>query len=387
MHAKPAAALLLGGLPAAFSFMIVPEIAPADDALFSILPFDVAADVESQTVDLPCAGCPVLLEGQLSTATENHLELTFSVDHAAGFDRLLVNSFELYPNADPFGGSLAAPQIVDVAMKDRRGMMHHHHADEEAAPEVPLGYRIDVYPVAKDEANQKLELINVDLQIIEVGQTFVGSIPTVSLKLVKDGDNLAIAKIETKERTEAPAKPKCTDLWCSVKEMLNKGIGMFKKPCPGMMKHGHHHGAEQPKPAETAPGMSEDMDHVEVPGHRHPHHHHHHGHHGFKEAHGHHRFFGAVSGVIRHVILPVLIGIVAGVSVSLVGMVVISSLLCLVRFVRGKKAAGTGCPFHRRMCRNKAADTEIVIAEEEKSGLMVNQDPPPKYEEDVAPRA
>jgi hypothetical protein len=241
-----------------------------------------------------------------------------------------------------------------------------------------------VYPIAKGEADEKLELINIDLQIIEVGQTFVSSIPTVSVKLVKSGDSLAIAKIDTKERTEAPGQPKCEDLWCSVKEMLSKGLGMFKKPCPGMMKHGSHHGAGQPKHEKE---MSEDVGHVDIPGHGHPHHHHgHHGHHGFEKAHGHHRFFGMLAGVIRHVLLPVLIGIVAGVSFSLIGMVVISSVLCLVRFVRGKKATGAGCPFHRRMCRNKASEVEIVVVEEEKSGLIANQehqDPPPRYEEDT----
>lgn len=296
------------------AFLIPPQLSELDIEVVEIIekaPLPAIAEPpEKVTVEVDCPGC--VIRGQ--DVTPSHLELSFSIDHR-GSDRLLVNGFELYPSADPFQ-SLYALQVVDEKVKEEQ---------KEKRDAEKLGYTLQVRPVAKDQ-DGNLELILVDLQIIEVGDVFVKGIENVRVKLIKavGGSKLMIGSIETTasqnpvETEDGKTGEECTTLMCEwmayAKDKMRKMKEHMKaKPCHGKgmgkgwgMGHGHHGGAS---PA-------------------------HHGHHGFGYGHGHgdentqrpphfnestnpHSVGKLFKNIASHILLPVLIGVVAGVSVSL----------------------------------------------------------------------
>ncbi|KAF6810038.1 hypothetical protein CSOJ01_06561 [Colletotrichum sojae] len=350
------------------AFIVVPEISEADNKLVNILPFEEAAPeavgLVHELVRLDCPNCPLTMkhhDGRYHTLTtvENHLELSFSVEpDSAGVDRLLVNNFELYPKAASWYSALRAPQVPDFT---KAATKHPRPAD----PNTPqLGYSLGVRPVAKD-AEQQLELVEIDLQIIEVGNSFVSDVPNVNVKLIKSPTGkLMIAKVDITEttapsRVEEEAKPSaddasCTTLYCRwraaiLKNMRGKHCGGRKHHgTNGQMRHGHHgHG--------------------------------HHAHAGHFRQH-HHTWARLAKNIASHILLPVLIGIVAGVSVSIIGMMVGTFVVCLWRvFVRRQPA------FARRHCRRRSrrsSHREVAAAdEEEKAGLMAAQEDLPPYKD------
>ncbi|KAF9871510.1 hypothetical protein CkaCkLH20_10921 [Colletotrichum karsti] len=366
MHLKSLAAAGLA-FTAAQAFVVVPEISDADNDIVNSLPFEQTTSetgILNKLVKLDCPGCPLTMkhhDGRYHTMTniENHLELTFSVESDSnGLDHLLVNNFELYPKAASWYSALRAPQIpafTEAATKHPR----------KTDPNTPqLGYSLGVRPVAKDN-DQQLELLEIDLQIIEVGNSFVSDVPNVSVKLIKSpAGKLMIANVETTE-TSVPSPKEddsknpadsCTTLYCKWRAAILKN--MRGKHCGGR-KHGMHGQGRHGK-------------------------HGHHGHHANKgHFRQHHHTWGQLAkNITSHILLPVLIGIVAGVSVSIIGMMVGTFVVCLWRvFVRRQP------PFARRHCRRRArrASHREAAAAEEKDGLMTaeTQEAPPAYKDDV----
>lgn len=343
---------------AAQAFLITPQVVPASKASHDVLAPPFGALSIDHTVHIDCPGCPLSAPSSLDdglTPPPNHLEMAFSIDRSPHGDRLLANGFELYPNPDPFTNSLAAPQVVDGPY---------------GASTVPesrtLGYKLQVYPVATSSPEEggmqeRLDIIRVDLKIIEVGETFVSGIPKVQLDLLKLGDGLTIAKVETVEGGE------CDTMLCKFRALFGKRP-FGGRPCPGKMD-GHEQ--EDGKPAMAIPQG----------GHRHGHGH---GfmqpdqprpHHGHANAFG---LFGTFLMIVTHLLIPILLGIVVGVTTSLIGMAIISVIMRVFAFVRGKNSQAP--PSY------KANPQEAVVVDEEKDGLMENQepsDPPPVYGEDV----
>ncbi|KAK1573792.1 uncharacterized protein LY79DRAFT_673350 [Colletotrichum navitas] len=349
------------------AFVVVPEISQADSEIVNTLPFELEQPstemgLASHRVKVDCPGCPLAMrhyDGRYHTMANinNHLELTFSIDtDTLGVDHLLVNDFELYPKPASWYKALRAPQIPDfteAATKHPR----------KASPNTPqLGYSLGVRHVAKD-TEQQLELVEIELQIIEVGNSFVSDIPNVSVKLIKSPTgNLMIANIEqtetsvpsrqeeeqeeVEEHVEAPAED-CTTFYCKWRAaILNKMHRM--KHCGGRKNHGAMHGQ------------------------------HRHGHHNGQVRHHHHTWAQLAKNVASHILFPVLIGIVAGVSVSIIGMMVGTFVVCLWRvFVRRQP------PFARRHCRRRARKSvhREAAAVEEKSGLMAEAEDLPPYKD------
>jgi hypothetical protein len=353
---------------AAQAFLIVP-IDDADNALAELVPFDAPVSAEQQSIDVACPGCPVEIPAAAAAAADisNHLEVTFSIDRSPHGDSLLANGFELYPNPDPFSSSLVAPQVVDVA-----DMSEKAHVSMR-----PLGYRLHVYPVARENEGQHLELIGVDLQIIEIGETFVDGIPGVKVQLVKNGDRLAIATVETVEPV-TEAESQCTTLLCKWRAFITQKLATLKRPCHGNMGQGFH-GMPHAMPPHGGPPR---LDHHPamlppqgVPG-GHPHHPgpFHHGppppHHGLARV-----FFS----LLTHILLPILIGVIAGITASLIGMVFVTITMRVYNFVRGRKASEQPPSY-------KADSNEAVLADEEKAGLMDEQEDfeaPPSYSDET----
>ena len=86
------------------SFVIVPDVAPADSAFAEVAPLNPSENLRAVSVD--CPGCPVSVPGPdgaavVATDAPNHLEMTFSVEASPAGDRFLANGDELDPNPDP----------------------------------------------------------------------------------------------------------------------------------------------------------------------------------------------------------------------------------------------------------------------------------------------
>ncbi|KAK3906597.1 hypothetical protein C8A05DRAFT_40623 [Staphylotrichum tortipilum] len=378
------------------AFLIPPEVSDADVQVANTIESIGAPVPDGQVVEVACPSCPVLVHGhrgqpiQLKTHRPSHLELTFSVDSLPDHDRLLVNGFELYPSGNPLRETLLAPQVIDRKEK-RHEREHDHHNDgmrshrkgtQRLVPQPQrLGFGLHVGPAQK-AADSQFVIVEVELQIIEVGSTFIDNIPNVKVKLVQDGEGrILMAQIEkgaSKKLVESPngdVTEECTTMLCkwlaAVKEKLKivKGFGHCHKGgnMEGAMNPAHGGAGEQSHP--------------------HPHHPHplqegaEHWHARYPER----RWGKLFKYIVAHILLPVLIGIVAGVSISLIGMAVGTVTVSLWRFFFRRRRSSSisshrrhhsGHTHHHKAARKEAAGSD------EKSGLMEHQDPPPSYEEE-----
>lgn len=290
------AAMLLKPLAlaaAAAAFVIVPEISDKDESIFKALPvepetFQLPAEALAQTLDVPCRQC---------RGRDAHLKLDFAVEEGA---RLTVNGFELYPHADPWRDDL----VADVVRASG------------SATERTLGYSLSVTPRAKDE-DQQLELVDVKLRIIEVGHRFVDDIPVVKVGLIKATTGEVV--ISDMQLMAVPEMP-CRSFWCRAKSAI-KGFG----GCHRKAQNGPHHG----------PAAAGAEHHGEHPEGHHPHHqgmkpHHHQGrpHHRPQEWNSQRDWRRLVLNVASHIVLPVLMGITAGVGVALYVLFPMTSISC-----------------------------------------------------------
>ncbi|KAL2261595.1 hypothetical protein VTK26DRAFT_3804 [Humicola hyalothermophila] len=369
-------------VPAAHAFLLPPEVSESDIQIANTLEMVAPGRAESQVVELECLDCPILVKGRHGKAIEiqidrpNHLEMTFSVDHQPDYDRLLVNGFELYPSGDPIHDALFAPQVIDRqhsgkdTEKRHRDGKHHRRPHHLVPQRQRLGWALHVGE-PKPDAEGEFELVEVELQVIEVGYTFVDGIPNVKVKLIKDGSGrLVISEIEKSEPKrilELPnGKPEeCTTLLCKMIAMAREKFNKFKSfgHCPGKMKGGmmpaageapHDHPHQDPHPDGPA-----DDEWSPVP----------------YRAHSWAKLFKNIGS---HILLPVLVGIVAGVSVSIIGMVVGTVLVSLWRVFRRRRSHRHR---HSGRAHHRAARKEAALSEE-KSGLMEDQEAPPAYEEE-----
>lgn len=373
------------------ALLLPPEISSHDVEILESIPFESATLAQTQTVTLDCPGCPPVFNSHHGKPNHqkqhnSHLELNFSIDQGAGGDRLMLNGFELYPNSDPFTNVLVAPQVAEKPKQGKgrkenkkhgedvgeliedeiKALLSHHKGrpgQGKLVVEQQLGFSLHIHP--EDTADEGLDLILVDLQIIEVGSVFVDGLANMRINLIKSPDNdLVIVKIEqtASESVSTPMEEdkQCTTMLCKWKAIVADKLSKMKMHgCGGKM------GAK-----------------VE-PGHAQPHH-----------PNGHNGLFDKPNGwsllfrkLTSHIILPVLVGIAAGVTVSIVGMIVGTLMVGIWRkFVRGQSFF----PQHRRRSHSggshhhKAARAEAA-AEEEKAGLMQEDvsELPPAYDDDA----
>lgn len=316
MLLKPLSVAALVAASASNAFLIPPEISPEDiEAYLADIPAPKIAPVdpsEKVVVELDCPGCP--MPYGVTADSPSHLELTFTIAQTGSNDRLLVNGFELYPSADPFQ-TLAASQVGE-ARGDGHGL---------GLPLQRLGYSLQARPVARDEVRE-LELVMVDLQVIEVGDVFVKNIPGVRVKVVKvDGEGQmwigGVEMVASQTPTSGEGE-ECETLMCKwiafakgkMREMKSKvggchGMGKGNATTVGNGNKGVGHGTF---------GDDRGMLHHGHPGHGHGH-----GNHALSggpwmhDAQPKHTFGKLFKNIFVHVLMPVFIGIVAGVSVSL----------------------------------------------------------------------
>ncbi|WKT47649.1 hypothetical protein QSH57_012554 [Fusarium oxysporum f. sp. vasinfectum] len=283
----------------AAAVLIVPETSDKDDSIFRTLPievdtFEIPATAYSQVVDVPCLQC---------RGHDSQLELNFGIQDR----RLVLNGFELYPHADPWNGDLSAAVIKANGKSDMRR----------------LGYGLAIRPEGVDK-DQHLEVVNVEVRIIEVGDRFVDGVPPVTVKLIKAPvGEIIIGSIEVKGAGEKA--PEDCDMWCRAKGMVHdtwKGHGPLVNKAP-----------EQ--------SWSDVLTHVTA-----------------------------------YIIIPVLMGVAAGVGVAFFTMFLCAMVLRVIRMFKGESAESE--PELAPGAAHKAAIAEMLV-EDEKSGLMVDEEALPQY--------
>ncbi|KAB5547179.1 hypothetical protein GE09DRAFT_202187 [Coniochaeta sp. 2T2.1] len=369
MLLKPLTFATAGLVAAAQAFLLPPTVSESDIDIVNSLP-DVDALSVPQHIHLnvTCPGCLQLAQGKhhdFTAAVEkpSHLELAFSIDHTSDGDRLVVNGFPLYPKANPFISTLKSAVVPNDGLRPAIKELRGHRP--RTCPAKVLGYQLAVRQQAASQEDG-LALYSLDLQIIEVGDVFVNGIPNVHIQLVKDITTgaLVIGSIETTQSETADDTPavtldeECTTFVCKWMTSMKDAAKKMKGKCHGKMRGGAH-GAR-------------------------PHHggHHggHHGHQGRPHRMDHHSWGRLLKDIGQHVLLPVAVGIIAGISVSLIGMMVGTLIVSVWRvfFRRPSQRRHSHSPHKAPMSEEDAADGE------EKSGLMEHQDPPPTYDAEAA---
>lgn len=270
-----------------------------DDAIKTLpVPAKIDADFahwavpDTYTVNLPCPGC--LWIGPTHAIFPSHLKLDFSIESTDGVDRFTLNGYELYPNPDPLRNTLTAHVLPDIS--NRRPYIPRFprvRGPKRPPRGQPLGFAMEMGAVATKN-DDDLQLINFAIQIIEVGNVLIRNIPDVRVRLVKTPTGkLIIGSIDTISSPSEAAnirgnEKECSTTLCRWKALIFQKLSSFKgcggSPRPHHQPEGEHRHGHGPHPSH--------MNH----------------------RHGWNRGLGIF---FMRILLPVLIGIVAGISASL----------------------------------------------------------------------
>ncbi|KAI0897391.1 hypothetical protein F4806DRAFT_461971 [Annulohypoxylon nitens] len=355
------------------ALLLPPEVSEADNHLAATLPVPVSTDFanDARRLKLKCPGCQVRIPHHKMVKVVNdipsHLELDFSVESTGSADRLMLNGFELYPNADPFRNSLTAVVRPDVPRRQTKRPTHFKGPQPQ--PVQTLGFGMQTRPVSNPE--EALELVLIDLDIIEVGEVFVDGIPNVQIKLVKTptgqlmiGD-IETTESETKQNNPMDKQKECTTMLCRWKAIVMQKLASLRahKGCGGHRAHAGGHAQAKPDGTVNIRPLNDNDGHP--PSHR-------------------ERNWGLlVKNIASHILLPVAIGLLAGVAASILGMMVGTFVVFLWRHVARR---GSSRRHHRHSHHHKASHAEAIV-HDEKAGLMAHVEeeddvPPPVYVEE-----
>ncbi|OTA54644.1 hypothetical protein K449DRAFT_389097 [Hypoxylon sp. EC38] len=352
------------------AFLLPPEVSESDNNLVTTLPVPVSAASPnySKNLKLKCPGCSVYMphHGKVKVVNDipSHLELDFSVEPAGTADRLMLNGFELYPNADPFRNSLTA--VVRPDVPHRRTKRPHYKGPKSDFAQ-SLGFGMQTRSIPKTDEKDEFELLLIDLDIIEVGDVFIDGIPDVQIKLLKaPTGQLIIGEIdttesETKQNNPMENQEECTTFLCKWKAIVMQKLASLRlhKGCGGHRTHAKVGDQTKEEGQVDQPVVVDgDNDH----------------HHGHRQ-----RNWGLLfKNIASHILLPVAIGILAGVAASILGMMVGTFVVFLWRLVARR---GGSRRHHRHGHHHKASHAEAVV-QDEKAGLMAHVE-----EDEVAPPA
>ena len=347
-HFGAAAALVA---TAAHAFLLPPTITEAESDIVDILPFEDALSIKDRVMELSCPGCPVSvtdIEGKVHTAqAESVLRLNFTLAFNGQGDQLLLNGHPLYP-VDPLSSSFTEPLTADQVVKSPDGSWQY-----AASPK--LGYALAVaHP--SGPSSDEMGLVTIKLEILEVVEKFIHGIPPVVLKLVETpSGKLMIGDAEivpTPSSKSAPSdsNKECTTTLCKWRAIIADKLSKVKG-CAG--KKGNDHGKQGG---------------VRPHGHGRPRPH------GAHRPHRHHHRRGGFARFLRsivlHVFIPIMIGVVVGVTTSLIGMVAGHLIVFIWRtlFRRGQRG---------QYCR---LQQEVIVEDGDDKKFLEPQGPPPIYE-------
>ncbi|KAJ5573559.1 uncharacterized protein N7459_007986 [Penicillium hispanicum] len=361
--------ILLGGTAAlgASAVLVVPEMEPqveeTEDGLMSIRPF-MLEDTTRAAVGVPCTECPfrtVHQEGAVTWNTDK--PSTLMLDFSIVDDLLLANGHQIFPPDAP--SPISAIQQLE---------------DGQVSEPASVGYALEVMPVAFPSDEPGAALLDVRFTVLDLYSQPV-IVDTVAIKLIQDvAGNLHIARTDIEKSAPAPeglsgkdceGKAKCLrelliarirGLLAAAKERILSMAGKAgRKGCKH--KGGKSHkgsaahvdgGFRGPPPDESfdregmppVPEFEVDAEPFHPGPEGHPHHHHHGGfdpEHADHPHHPHHMHgpHGALahtfSRVVRFILVPAVLGVLAGLTASAVGMLVGQAVVFVWQRYRGTK--------------------------------------------------
>ncbi|KAI9715058.1 MAG: hypothetical protein M1812_006176 [Candelaria pacifica] len=364
----------------ASAFLIPSTVPSADEAFEGLNQFGV--DPHHQVLRLECPGCSFAQSNEKGgfdwvDNVANSLVLDFKAgrQNQDSPESLMLNGVPFYPINLGIPQPLTAPQLrSDISLSDVEGTEPSN---------LGLSYTMETHAAPVVAENQGHEIVEIQLHIVALDNQAV-DVDTVTLTILnpKDDakDSMMIARVgtlheeskptdddspEVQECTRSPLickweaiiKSKLRGLKASANNLKESAKGI-KNPIKGChfpkkewekIKSGHHH--------EGPHG----------PYHPHNRHHRHHRHHGVRGV------FHKIARVVMHVVVPIFIGIAAGITASLFGMAIGHLMvLCWVQFKRGgKKNPYTSV---------EQGEPEQDVFPEEKQGLATDGDLP-KYQE------
>lgn len=281
--------------------------------------------------------------------------LDFSIED----NRLLANGRQIFPPVPP--SPIRAVQQLE---------------DGEASEPMPVGYALEVMPLGSPDDTPGTDLLDVRFTILDL-ETHPVPVDTVAITLIQDpAGELYIAKTEIEKTAPPPERlswKKCNGKAKCLQELLisrvrgllaaakDRVLGMAgkvgRKGCHGkhhgMMGMGGHHGPPKHHDEffpEGMPPFEEFEDFAKE--HHHKGHHHHedgdfdhpppppppHGHEGHHHPpHPHGAFAHTFSRVLRFIVVPAILGVLAGLAASAVGMLVGQAVIFLWQRYRGTK--------------------------------------------------
>ncbi|KAF3395996.1 hypothetical protein F1880_006747 [Penicillium rolfsii] len=398
--------ILVGGVAAlgASAMLVVPEMEPqveaVEDGFVNIHPM-LLEDIRHAVVDVSCQECPFREVDEQGTVSwtegkSSSLILDFSIEN----NRLLANGQQIFPPVTP--SPIQAVQHLD---------------DGEASEPMPVGYALEVMPLEYPEHTPGTDLFDVRFTILDL-ETHPVPVDTVAITLIQDpAGELYIAKTEIEKTAPPPerlswkkcnGKAKCLQelLFSRVRGLLaaakDRVLGMAgkggRKGCHGkhhgMMGMGGHGGPSKHHDQHSPESMPafEDFEDFAKEHHHKGHHHHeegdfghppppppphgHEGHHHHSPLHG--AFARTFSRVLRFIVVPAILGVLAGLTASAVGMLVGQAVIFLWQRYRGTKPE-----------EHKAAWEQGNACE--KQGLMTetsetSEDDSPDYNDPVSRR-
>ncbi|KAI9812784.1 MAG: hypothetical protein M1827_004541 [Pycnora praestabilis] len=326
------------------------------------------ADPYSQVLKLDCPGCLFAKPNEGIGYTwvadvPNSLVLNFTVRHSYS-EFLKLNDVQFYPS------SLQVPEALLASQESHKSAVHDEEDFETVeSPKLRLSYAFEFRPVLKaaDSENELVPIlldilaldgqpINVDTVELNALKTPDGKLMVVSLKALHDGG---------KNEQGAPAEDKkCTTSlllckWRAIFAEKLKGMKNSIKSCSGGWKY----------PSKSS------IDHSVRPQHE-SHHGHRKHHHGLKSS------LHKITTTIVQVFVPVLIGIAAGMTASLLGLAV-GQLIVLLWWKYGR--SGKKGPYYK-IEQDDESDEKITLVQHGQAVVIDAE--PPKYEDtEVVPVA
>jgi hypothetical protein len=396
---------LLGGVAAlgASAMLIIPEMEPkvdsVEDGFVNVHPV-IMEDARHAVLELPCTDCPFRetneegvvswVDGKPSSLVRitepihppnpaNKIQQTLHFSVADNC--LLANGRQIFPPAQPL-------PILAVQQNE----------DGEVSTPMPVGYALEIMPMAGPSDDPGYELLDIKFTVLDLEAQPV-PVDTIAIIVLQDPNGeLFIARTEIEKTApaadhlswkECHGNAKCLQellvtriqgLLAGAKDRVMSMAKSGPKSCHGKHKgktpthpgsHGpHRHDEESPDTTYSSfPPFGEDSSRFGFApgGHRsHPH--------GFGPAHPHqhHQYNSAFartfSRIVHFIIVPAVLGVLAGLIASAVGMLVGQAVVFLWQRYRGTNSAE-----HKAAWENDDAC--------EKQGLMAV----PRDSEDVLP--
>lgn len=337
-------------LSLSYSFLLPPTISQADTDIVNTLPFEDATTIDTRVMEINCPGCPALpaIEGKMHMKQpQSMLKLNFSISHE-NRDQLLLNGLPIYPI------EAQSAMLMEPLTAPLMALTTDNKWVQTWTP--TLGYSIMVHHPVPYSKQDQMDLVAIHFEIVEVGDKFLSGLSSVDIKLLETpSGKLMIGDAQITQAKSEISKPtddihECTTIICKWRAIIADKVSKLK-------------GCGSKARPSTTKASSE---HKKKP---------HYGHHSrpnrpFRHHHRHGGFARFFKGIILHVFIPVLIGIMFGITASLVGMVAGHIIVFVWRTV------------FRRGQRQQYTEVKQQEDAEVKSPLNP-QSPPPDYKEAV----